>query len=206
MRETGTMTEKKTVTVAGVPVTAEAADSILTVTIGRFDPAAADGPLSLDPGSGTAVVGVYIAAGETGDPARRPGQRCLGLFDLHPGPPRATQTLLLCDGCYQSGTGLLAECEDGCPHDLDHTGLCLRDSPDECQWCGKPDRLREVLRASVEHPLPTVGEEDEDLWWLHFTDGAQGPFPSAQAAWDYWHGNPPPPARTPAGGGGEGRA
>ena len=46
-------------------------------------------------------------------------------------------------------------------------------------------------RASIEHPLPTVGEEDEGLWWLHFTDGAQGPFPSAHAAWDYWHGNPP---------------
>jgi hypothetical protein len=121
------------VTVAGVPVTAEAADSILTVTIGRLDPAAAGWLLSLDPGSGTAVVGVCIV-GETGDPARRPGQRCLGLSGLHPGPPGATQTLLLCDGCYQSGTGLLAECEDGCPHDLDHTGLCLRDSPDECQW------------------------------------------------------------------------
>jgi len=122
-----------------------------------------------------------------------------GAADEHgTGPPRATQTLLLCDGCYQSGTGLLAECEDGCPHDLDHTGLCLRDSPDECQWCGKPDRLREVLRASIEHPLPTVGEEDEGLWWLHFTDGAEGPFPSAQAAGDYWHGNPPTPARTPA--------
>ena len=82
----------------------------------------------------------------------------------------------------------------------------LPDSPDECQWCGKPGRLREVLRASIEHPLPTVGEEDEGLWWLHFTDGAEGPFPSAHAAWDYWHGNPPTPARTPAGGGGEERA
>jgi len=189
------MTEKKTVTVAGVPVTAEAAGGVLTVTIGRFDPAA--GGLLLDPHSGTAVVGGYIA-GETGNPAHRTGQRCLGLFDLHPSPPGAAQTLLLCDGCYQGGTGLLAECEDGCPHDLDHTGLCLRESPDECQWCGKPDRLREVLRADIEHRLPTVGEEDEGLWWLHSTDGAQGPFPSGQAAWDYWHGNPPPPARTPA--------
>jgi hypothetical protein len=25
------------------------------------------------------------------------------------------------------------------------------------------------------------------MWWLHFTDGAQGPFPSARDAWDYWH-------------------
>jgi hypothetical protein len=49
-------------------------------------------------------------------------------------------------------------------------------------------RLHEVPRASVERRLPTVGEEDEGMWWLHFTDGTQGPFPSAQAAWDYWHG------------------
>jgi hypothetical protein len=38
------MTEQQTVTVAGVPVTVQAADDALTVTIGRFDPAAA-GPL-----------------------------------------------------------------------------------------------------------------------------------------------------------------
>lgn len=81
------MTEKKTVTVAGVPVTAEAADSILTVTIGRFDPAAADGPLSLDPGSGTAVVGVYIAAGETGDPARLPVSAVSGSSTCTPARP-----------------------------------------------------------------------------------------------------------------------
>ena len=34
-----------------------------------------------------------------------------------------------------------------------------------------------------------MGEEGEGLWHLRFTDGAQGPFSSAQAAWDYWHGN-----------------
>jgi hypothetical protein len=96
----------------------------------------------------------------------------------------------LCDGCFQAATGLLAECQHGCPHgDLDHDGLCLRDSPAECQWCGTQGRLHEVLRAGVERRLPTAGEEDEGLWWLRFTDGAQGPFPSAQAAWDYWHSN-----------------
>ena len=40
----------------------------------------------------------------------------------------------------------------------------LPDSPDECQWCGKPDRLREVLRASIEHPLPAVGAFREGLF------------------------------------------
>ena len=124
-------------------------------------PQAAGQPSGAHAGTGTmSEKKTVTVAGETGDPARRPGQRCLGLFGLHPGSPGAAQTLLLCDGCYQSGTGLLAECEDGCPHDLDHTGLCLRDSPDECQWCGKPGRLREVLHASIENPLPTVGEED----------------------------------------------
>ena len=34
-----------------------------------------------------------------------------------------------------------------------------------------------------------MGEEDEGTSWLHFADGTQGPFPSAQAAWDYWHAN-----------------
>jgi len=66
-------------------------------------------------------------------------------------------------------------------------GLCLRDSPEECQWCGAPGRLREVPRAEVQHRLPTVGEEGDGMWHLRYADGAQGPFPSAQAAWDYWH-------------------
>jgi hypothetical protein len=151
-----------------------------------------------------AIFGVLTCEQRPGETCNDIVRRLLGMppkdgaADEHgTGPPRATQTLLLCDGCYQSGTGLPAGCEDGCPHDLYHPGLCLRVSPDECQWCGQPGRLREVLRASIEHPLPTVGEEDEGLWWLHFTDGAHGPFPSAQAAWDCWHGNPPPPARTP---------
>jgi hypothetical protein len=40
---------------------------------------------------------------------------------------------------------------------------------------------------AIVHLLPTAGEEDGGLWWLHFTDGAQGPYPSQQAAWDDWH-------------------
>ena len=62
-------------------------------------------------------------------------------------------------------------------------------SPGECQWWGAPGRLHGVPRASVERRLPTVGEQDEGMWWLHFTDGAKGPFPSAQAAWDHRHAN-----------------
>lgn len=102
------------------------------------------------------------------------------------------QALQLCDGCYQAATGLLAECEDGCFQDLDHTGLCLRDGPDDCQWCGNQDRLRDVPRPGIVHLLPTAGEEDQGLWHLHFTDGAQGPYPSQQAAWDDWHASARP--------------
>jgi hypothetical protein len=96
----------------------------------------------------------------------------------------------LCDGCFQAATGLLAECEDGCPQDTSHSGLCLRASPDECQWCGTPGRLHEVSRADVGRLLPTVGEEHEGLWFLHWADGRRGPYASAQAAWDDWHAQP----------------
>jgi hypothetical protein len=93
--------------------------------------------------------------------------------------------------------GLIAECEDGCPRDPGHAGLCLRDGPDDCQWCGQTDRLREVPRSGILHLLPTVGEEDGRLWWLRFADGAQGPYRSRQEAWDAWH------ASAPAGEGGD---
>jgi len=177
--------EKKTVTVTGVPVTVTVAGRELAVQVGRFDPQAAAGLLRVHSLSGTAAVAVYIA-GE-GGPGRT-GERWVA--GLYPAPPGAAEQLLLCDGCFQAATGLLAECQDGCPHgDLDHDGLCLRDSPAECQWCGAQGRLREVPRADVERRLPRAGEEDEGLWHLYFTDGAQGPFPSAQDAWDYWHGN-----------------
>ncbi len=183
----GAMTEKQTVTVAGVHVTVQAADGVLTVTIGRFDPAAS-GLLRVHPRFGTASAGVYIAD-ETGDTAHRPDHRWF--FDLYPGPCGATESMRLCDGCFTAATGLLAECDDGCPQDLDHTGLCLRASPAECQWCGTPGRLREISRADVGHLLPAVGEEHEGLWFLHFADGRRGPYPSAQAAWDDWHASPP---------------
>ena len=107
---------------------------------------------------------------------------------MYPDSPGSTASLLLCDDCFQAATGQLAECRDGCLHDdFDHYGLCLRGSPDECQWCSSPDRLHEVPRAGVQRYLPTVGEEDEGMWWLRFTDGRQGPFSSSQVAWDTWH-------------------
>jgi hypothetical protein len=109
----------------------------------------------------------------------------------------SSQAILLCDGCYQAATGLIAQCEDGCPRDPGHAGLCLRDGPDDCLWCGQADRLREVPRSGIVHLLPTVGEENEGLWWLRFTDGAQGPYRSRQEAWDAWH------ASAPAGEGGD---
>jgi hypothetical protein len=77
------MTEQQTVTVAGVPVTVQAADGALTVTIGRFDPTAARPLLHLHPRFGTATVGVYIAD-ETGDTTHRPDQRWFsGLYPWH---------------------------------------------------------------------------------------------------------------------------
>jgi len=177
--------EKKTVTVAGVPVTIAVAGRELAVEVGRSGPQAAAGRLRINSLSGTAAVAVHVA-GEGGPGGT--GERWVS--GLYPAAPGAAEQLLLCDGCFQAGTGLLAECQDGCPHgDLGHDGLCLRDSPAECQWCGAPGRLREVPRAEVQRHLPTVGEEDEGMWWLYYTDGTQGPFPLARDAWDYWHAN-----------------
>jgi hypothetical protein len=64
----------ETVSVAGVPVTIQASDGMVTITIGRFDPAVTGGLLRIHPRFGTAAVGVYIAD-ETGDTAHRPNQR-----------------------------------------------------------------------------------------------------------------------------------
>jgi hypothetical protein len=166
--------EKKTVTVAGVLVTVTVVGRELAVQVGRFDPQAAAGRLRVSSLSGTAAVAVYVV-GEGGPDGA--GERWVA--GLYPAPPGAAeQLLLLCDGCFQAATGLLAGCQDGCPHgDPGHDGLCLRDGPSECRWCGTQGRLREVPRAGVERRLSMVGEEGEGLWWLHFTGGSQGPFP-----------------------------
>jgi hypothetical protein len=107
------VTEQQTVTVADVPVTVKADDGVLTVTIGRFGPAAS-GLLRVHPRFGTASVGVYIA-GETGDTAHRPEHRWFS--GLYPGPRGATESLRLCDGCFTAATGLLAGCDDLCRQD-----------------------------------------------------------------------------------------
>ena len=134
------MNEKKTVTVAGVPVTITVAGRELAVQVGRFDPQAAAGRLRVNSLSGAAVVAVHVA-GEGGT-----GERWVA--GLYPAAPGAAEQLLLCDGCFQAATGLLAECQDGCRHgDLDHDGLCLRDSPEECQWCGTHGRLQAQHRG-----------------------------------------------------------
>ncbi len=136
------------VTVAGVPVTVTVVGHELAVRVGRSGPQAAAGRLRVSSLSGTAAVAVHVA-GEGGPDGT--GERWVA--GLYPAAPGAAE-LLLCDRCFEAATGLHAVCQDGCMRDLDHDGLCLRDSPDECQLCG-----------------------------------AQGPFPSAQAAWDYWHAN-----------------
>ena len=63
-----------------------------------------------------------------------------------------TQTILACDGCFQAATGLLAEAEYNCPQDLDHTGLCLRASPDQCQWCGTAGTAGRLAKSAVPTP------------------------------------------------------
>lgn len=183
------------VTVAGVPVTVTVADRELAVRVGRFDPQAAAGRLRVNRLSGTAAVAVSVA-GEGGPGGT--GEQWVG--SLYPAAPGAAYQLLLCDGCFQAATGVLAQCQDDCMRALDHDGLCLRDSPGECQLCGAPGRLHEELLVNIVRRLPTVGEEDEGTWWLRYAGGAQGPFPSAQAAWDYWHANGDSEIPAPSGG------
>ena len=77
------MNEKKTVTVAGVPVTVTVVGRELAVQVGRFDPQAAAGRLRVNSLSGTAAVAVYVA-GE-GGPGRT-GERWVA--SLYPGPAR----------------------------------------------------------------------------------------------------------------------
>ena len=62
------MNEKKTVTVAGVPVTIVVVGRELAIQVGRFDPQAAAGRLRVSPLSGTAAVAVYVA-GECAPPS-----------------------------------------------------------------------------------------------------------------------------------------
>lgn len=94
----------------------------------------------------------------------------------------------LCDGCYEGATGLPAECRDGCCQDLDHEGLCLELTEGTCTWCGdNGQRLTEVDYPDVAGKLPTVGEENEGMFWLHWPGERQGPFASESEAWTYWH-------------------
>lgn len=66
-------------------------------------------------------------------------------------------------------------------------GLCLRPGSDECQCCGRTDRLYEVSRVDTADQLPTADEDDEGQWFLRWPDEQRGPYPSARAAWDDWH-------------------
>lgn len=96
----------------------------------------------------------------------------------------------LCDGCFQAATGLHAVCQDGCCKPLDHEGLCLEPEPcqADCTWCGQADRLTAVDLENLDlATMPTVGEEDEGCWYLHWPSESQGPYASADAAWDAWH-------------------
>lgn len=54
------MNERKTMTVAGVPVTVTVAGQELVVQVGRFNPQAATGLLRINRLSGTAAVAVHV--------------------------------------------------------------------------------------------------------------------------------------------------
>ena len=136
--------EKKTVTVAGVPARSPCAGRELAVQIGRFDPQAAAGRLCVSPLSGTAAVAVNVA-GEGGPDGA--GERWVA--GLYPAPPSAAEQLLLCDGCFQAATGLLAGCQDGCTATLAMTACACATAPSECQWCGaRPGPAKSRAAAS----------------------------------------------------------
>jgi hypothetical protein len=54
-------------------------------------------------------------------------------------------------------------------------------------WCGLADRLHAVSRADVAGRLPAAGEDGDGLWFLHWEDDYQDPYPSRDAAWADWH-------------------
>ena len=108
---------------------------------------------------------------------------------LYPDAPGAAEQLLLCDGCFQAATGLLAECQDGCRRDLDHAACACATARTSASGAANQARLDEVPRAEVQQRLPTVGEEAEGMWHLHYADGTQARSPRPRTAWDYWHAN-----------------
>ena len=67
-------------------------------------------------------------------------------------PPESA--LLLCDGCWEAATGLLAGCADFCGLGLSHLGLCDEHprpgAPAACQNCGRPGRLHEESTANID--------------------------------------------------------
>lgn len=197
----GAVMEKETVTVAGVPVTIQAADGVLTVTMGRFDPAAAGGLLRVHPRFGTAAVGVYIA-GENGDMARKPGHRWF--FSLYTGSLGATETILLCDGCSRPPPACSPNAKTAARRTSATPAFASAPAPMNASGAvSKVGSAKSAVPISDTFFRPSA-REGEGLWFLHWAGGRRGPYPSAQAAWDGWHANPPAPPmnaqnkRTPA--------
>lgn len=104
---------------------------------------------------------------------------------LSPGRAGKIPLRLLCDRCFEAVSGEFAQCQPGCLHGgLDADGACLwPGGPDQCGWCGRPDRLTPV---PADHDgirrLPAVGERGEGQWRLIWPGSDQGPYPSEGAA------------------------
>jgi hypothetical protein len=98
-----------------------------------------------------------------GSPERASAARILRSLrqDLTAAFPSISKTALLCDECFEAGTGFLAECQDLCRLPLDHDGLCGEspqpESPAQCHNCGGHGRLHqaglETIRLHGELPL-----------------------------------------------------
>jgi hypothetical protein len=62
----------------------------------------------------------------------------------------ASGTALLCDPCWEAGTGLVAECQYECSRDLAHCGECgHRYAPEGQAWCDRCGAVNRLTREDI---------------------------------------------------------
>lgn len=87
------------------------------------------------------------------DCGAEPGEECRPMCIGQAAAADAAE-ILLCDRCWEAGTGLLAECQDVCDLDLDHAGECApypMPGPEACQRCGNRDRLTRITASDLDY-------------------------------------------------------